>query len=157
MCRRGLNKRGQEGITLTTLLLIVLGVVVVVILILGATGIFGDIFSKREALPGNLEAIAQSCKIAAGASLIADYCYEFKEVQDDEFINCLDPRIADSLVQQGISVEFTCNSALMVSAKKEICKDVIATKVDNTFFNNNPTDNCFLDVYKTQQPSGEGG
>ncbi|MCH7567877.1 MAG: hypothetical protein IIA87_00475 [Nanoarchaeota archaeon] len=128
MFEKRLNKKGQEGLTLTTLLLIVLGIVVVVVIILGATGIFGDIFGKREAFPKALEAVTQSCKLAAQVSLIADYCYEFKKISDNEYINCEDPRVQSSLSEQGIIVGFSCEPSLTKDAKKGVCLDFSAAK-----------------------------
>ena len=131
------NKRGQEGVTLTTILLLVLGAVVVVVIILGATGILGDIFGKKEALPGNLEAVTQACKIAVQASLIADYCYEFKKIGDNEYINCEDARVQDSLSQQSppITSSVTCNSGLRNSAIQSVCADIAENKRIETKFN----------------------
>ncbi len=81
---KGLNARGQEGLTLTTLLLIVLGVVVVVVIILGATGAFDFIFGNVDRLPGqSLEVAVQSCKSADSLNLETDYCVNLKKVEID--------------------------------------------------------------------------
>lgn len=89
---KGLNKRGQEGLTLTTLLLIVLGVVVVVVIILGATGAFDFIFGKVDVLPGqSLETAVKSCQTSAGLNLKADFCSELKQVDLDgatQYVTC---------------------------------------------------------------------
>jgi len=78
----GKNKRGQEGVTLTTLLLMVLGIVVIVVVIIGFTGGFNFIFDKFQVAPGqSLESVIQSCKIAAQAELSGDYCLTFKKVE----------------------------------------------------------------------------
>ena len=75
-------KKGQEGLTLTTLLLIVLGIVVVVVVIIGFTTGFDFIFGKVEQLPGqSLQAAVEACKIAADNDLRADYCNVFREVE----------------------------------------------------------------------------
>jgi len=133
---KGMNKKGQEGLTLTTLLLIVLGVVVVVIIILGVTGVLGDIFSKKDTLPGNLEAATQSCKIAAQASLISSYCYEFKKLSDEEYANCEDSRIQNSLRQQNVdSSDLGCDGVLVTQAKVGVCegkKDDVKLVSSNT-------------------------
>ena len=96
-----MKKRGQEGVTLTTLLLIILGAVVVVVVILGATGSLNFIFDKIKIAPGqDLEAVAQSCKIAASTGLRVDYCITFKEIKVDdvkEYVNCQDIRIQSSI------------------------------------------------------------
>ena len=137
-----MNKRGQEGITLGTLLLIILGVVVVIVIILGATGIFGDIFSKREALPGDLEAVAQSCKIASQAGLFTDYCYNFKKVSKNEYINCQDARVEESLDRQSAELIPCTNSILLEKAKAEVCRGIPENKKEDTFFNGIREDTC---------------
>ena len=126
------NKRGQEGVTLTTLLLIVLGVIVVVVIILGATGVLNDVFGTRTALPGNVEAIAQICKISIQGGFIADYCYNFKKVSNTEYINCQDARVVSSLTQQGFDLtSFTClgkeadgKKLLTDSARERVCAGI---------------------------------
>ncbi len=94
------NRRGQEGLTLTTLLLIVLGIVVVVVLIIGFTRGFDFIFGKVDILPGqDLQAVAESCIVAANAELLIDYC-SFKEVSvegKDQLVNCEDARLQESI------------------------------------------------------------
>ena len=108
----GFSKRGQEGITLTTLLLIILGVVVVVVIILGATGGLNFVFDKINLVPGqSLEAVTQSCSIAAKNSLRADYCNEFKEITlggEKQFVNCQAPEIVVNL--QGNTID-DCKNA----------------------------------------------
>ena len=158
LLKRGLNKRAQEGMTLTTLLLIIVGVVVAVVLILGATGILGDIFDTSEALPGNLEAVAQSCKISAEASLITSFCYEFKEIDNDRYVNCEDARIRDSLVQQNVDFEgITCAEDLKENAKRDVCENVADNKKEDTFFNGVRSDNCsaFVESDEGQEESEE--
>jgi hypothetical protein len=89
---RGINKRGQEGVTITTLLLIVIGAVVAVVIILGATGALDFIFDKVKIAPGqDLQAVVASCEIAANAELKADYCSTIKEVEINgvnQFVTC---------------------------------------------------------------------
>lgn len=86
------DKRGQEGLTLTTLLLIVLGIVVVVVVIIGFTTGFDFIFGKVEQLPGqSLQVAVEACSLAANNNLKADYCLEFREVEIDgvtQYITC---------------------------------------------------------------------
>ncbi|GEM_PF-1103282 len=92
MLKGAMNKKAQEGLTLTTLLLIVLGVVVVVVIILGATGAFDFIFGKIEVLPGqSLESAVQSCKIAAENNLKTDFCVNLKNVElngKEQYVTC---------------------------------------------------------------------
>jgi hypothetical protein len=85
------QKRGQEGVTLTTLLLIILGAIVVVVIILGTTGIFGDIFKASDQLPRSLQVMITGCELKASQNLKADYCAEFKEVElngKNQYVSC---------------------------------------------------------------------
>ena len=92
-----MNKRGQEGISITTLLLLVLGIVVIVVLIIGVTGGFDFIFGKIKLLPGqSLQTVAESCNAASELKLKIDYCSEFKKIKVDgktEYVNCQDSRV----------------------------------------------------------------
>jgi len=122
-----INKKGQEGVTLTTLLLIVIGVVVVVVIILGATGILGDIFGGgKKVIPSDLEATTQACRIAAAASLVNDYCYRFREIGDDIYANCEDARIKNALTQQEVDLtKIDCSlgdADLMDNALRDFCE-----------------------------------
>jgi hypothetical protein len=90
MFRKEMNKKAQEGMTLTTLLAIILGVVVLVILILGFTQGFDYIFGFFNQLP-KIEAVVQVCGISAQSNLVADYCREFKSVDIDgveSYVTC---------------------------------------------------------------------
>ena len=90
--QKGMDKKGQEGVTLTTLLLIVLGAVVVVIVILGFTKGFDFIFGNVGNLPGQqLEVVVQSCQVAAGNELSTDYCTQLKKVElngQEQYVTC---------------------------------------------------------------------
>ncbi len=125
------NKRGQEGITIGTLLLIVLGLVVVVTIIIGATSGFGFIFDKFKLAPGqDLQAVAKSCEIAAQNNLKADYCYTFKEVELDgksQYVNCEDSRVIASMVEQ-VDKSFTCDDVDEKSAIENYCMNNVAEK-----------------------------
>lgn len=94
--KRFFNTKGQEGITIGTLLLLVLGIVVVVVLIIGATTGFDYIFSKFKILPGqNLQAVVKACETSADLDLSVDYC-SFKKIKIDsknEYLNCEDTRV----------------------------------------------------------------
>ncbi len=87
-----MNKRGQEGVTLTTLLLIILGIVVVVIIIIGATQGFDFFFGKIGQLPGqSLQAAVSACEIAGETGLKADYCSQFRKVEingEEQYVTC---------------------------------------------------------------------
>jgi len=85
------NKRGQQGMTIGTLLVIVLGVVAVVVLIIGftlGTDAFFDLFKRG---PSDLQLTASACGIFAQGELYLDYCTNFKLVDvdgEDRFVNC---------------------------------------------------------------------
>ena len=87
-----LNRKGQEGVTLTTLLLIILGIVVVVIIIIGATQGFDFFFGKIGQLPGqSLQAAVSACEIAGETGLKADYCSQFRKVEingEEQYVTC---------------------------------------------------------------------
>lgn len=134
------QKRGQEGVTLTTLILIIIGAVVAVVIILGATGTLNKIFSKGGAIPGNLEAVTQACILDAKNSLISDYCYTFKKIDDYEYINCEDERVKSSLTNQSIA-PLLCDPTLVKSTVKNTCRDFSPTQKDRTMFNGNRTTN----------------
>ena len=136
MNERRMNRKGQEGVTLTTLLLIILGIVIVVVIILGATGAFNFIFGKVNILPGqDLQAVVESCKIAASQGLIADYCLEFKKVEIDgvtEYLNCQDSRVQNSFgtdVEDKVkSCHTTKSNEVDVNATTKKCVDLIETR-----------------------------
>jgi hypothetical protein len=97
--KRGMDKKGQQ-VSVAGLILIVIGVVVLIVLIIGFTQGFDFFFGKIDVLPGQeLEAVAQSCKVAHKGKLRIDYC-SFKEVEVDgekEFVNCLDTRVDNAI------------------------------------------------------------
>lgn len=140
------NKRGQqEGIGLGTLLVLVVGVVAVVVIILFVTGAFDKLGGVGEALPGQLEAVAQACKIAVQGSLTTDFCYNFKDAGNDEFVNCQDARIDESLKKEDMSGKISCASAeLLWNAKANTCAGLSPGDGADAFFNGNRTDKCAI-------------
>ncbi|MEK6928479.1 MAG: hypothetical protein AABW65_00800 [Nanoarchaeota archaeon] len=106
---KDMNKRGQEGLSITTLLIIILGIVVVVVIILGVTKGFGFIFGKIDFLPGqDLQAVAESCATAAQLKLKIDYCVEFKKIKVDgakEYVNCEDSRVESGIKSEVEKIE----------------------------------------------------
>jgi len=77
---RGLGRRGQEGVTLTTLLLIILGVVAVVVVILFFTGAFDKIGGWFNSAGSDLQTAVSACNLAGSSGLTADYCSTFRKV-----------------------------------------------------------------------------
>ena len=96
------NKKGQEGVTLTTMLLLILGLVVVVLVIIGFTMGWDTVFGKFKFLPGqDLETVKQACGVSASSGLSVDYC-SFKSVTVSgvkEEVNCEDTRLKDDNVK----------------------------------------------------------
>lgn len=102
------NKRGQEGVTLGTLILLILGAVALIVIVLGFTMGWSFIFSKIGILPGqSLQALAESCKISAGSDLAIDYCgYKYIQVEGEDqkqWINCEYPEVLAELNRLGVS------------------------------------------------------
>jgi len=119
------GKRGQEGMSIGTLLLIILGVVVLVILILGFTMGFEYIFDKIGLLPGqSLETVAQSCAISVQGDLMVDFC-SFKEVKVDgkkQYVNCNDDRLEPSIVARLVDTDKEIPTGQCVDAEKAFCE-----------------------------------
>jgi len=123
------NKKGQEGITLGTLLLIILGVVVVVVIIIGATSGFDFVFSKFELAPGqSLEAKTQSCIIAAKTNLNSDFCREFDEVEiagTNQYVNCNFDSIKGAVIKaEGVTKTPDCDSDVQVADIASFCESL---------------------------------
>jgi hypothetical protein len=78
--KRGMNRKAQEGMTLTTLLAIIVGVVVVVVIILFVTGFFDKLNRGANQLPSDLQAAVTACEMAGENNLKADYCSTFRQV-----------------------------------------------------------------------------
>jgi hypothetical protein len=127
MIKEGLNKRGQN-VSVGFVIVLFIAIIVAIVIVLGSTGVLGDIFGKRNILPGNLEAITQSCRLATIGSLVADYCYGFKEVDDDEYINCQDPRVKSALEQQGVDLINCPSEELVRKEQVAVCEDVSSNK-----------------------------
>lgn len=106
--KRGLNRKGQEGLTLTTLLLIVLGVIVVVMVVLFVTGFFDKLSSGTEnVLPGSLQAAIEGCQLAGDNGLTADFCLAYREVEidgKDVYTTCMQSEIYNSLDKNTLQV-----------------------------------------------------
>ena len=127
------SKKGQEGITIGTLLLIILGIIVVVVIIIGATGGLNFVFEKIKIAPGqSLEAKTQSCIIAAKSNLRADYCGEFAEVKiagQTQHVNCEFEQVEKNV--QAEAVPLDCKDARMTP--EQYCAQLIrAKKADET-------------------------
>jgi len=78
--KRGMNRKAQEGMTLTTLLAIIVGVVAVVVIVLFVTGFFNKVQGVTNQLPSDLQAAVSACEISGSSGLTADYCATFRKV-----------------------------------------------------------------------------
>ncbi len=140
-----LNKRGQEGFTLPWLITIIVIVVVAIVVIFGTTGLFKKIFGASEAIPSRLEAVAQVCKAGAqiGGITAVDYCYTFKDVGGDHYVNCEDARIQDALRRQEITSTIQCdNRDLVNNAVANKCAELSSRKQKSAVFNNGALSGC---------------
>jgi hypothetical protein len=78
--KRGMNRKAQEGMTLTTLLAIIVGGVAVVVIVLFVTGFFYKLRGGTNPLPSDLQAAVTACEMYGSNGLTADYCSTFREV-----------------------------------------------------------------------------
>ncbi|PIN92994.1 hypothetical protein COU54_04550 [Candidatus Pacearchaeota archaeon CG10_big_fil_rev_8_21_14_0_10_31_24] len=123
------NKKGQEGITLGTLLLIILGVVVVVVIIIGATSGFDFVFSKFKLAPGqSLEAKTQACIVAAKTNLNADFCREFDEVEiagANQYVSCNFDSIKSAVAKaEGVTKTPDCDPTIEMNDQIVFCENL---------------------------------
>jgi hypothetical protein len=113
------NKRGQEGVTLTTILLLVLGVVVVILVVLFATGFFNKLGNATDNLPGSLQAAVSACEIAGSSNLKADYCSTFRKVTingEEQYQTC-DSADIKKLMDQNKLLTESCGTVTAAPAQ----------------------------------------
>jgi len=92
-----MNKRGQEGMSITALLGIVLGIVVVVLLILALTGGLDPLIKGLGFAPSQLQTLAKACEGYATGGLAIDFCTYRNNIEGkNSYVNCLDTRIDKS-------------------------------------------------------------
>jgi hypothetical protein len=123
------NKRGQEGVTLTTILLMILGIVVVVLVILFATGFFDKVSEGTDKLPSSLQVAVSACELAARSELNTDYCLAFREVEMPsgvtEYHTCNDlKQYTSDLAELNCEVSATEQDAAAYCAQNKLKKDV---------------------------------
>lgn len=142
-----LNRKGQEGLTLTTLLLIVLGVVVVVVLIIGFTNGFGFIFDKFGAAPGSqLQTIVKACEISGQNDLLVDYCARLNEVKSDTYVTCEDTAVKAAMDAK--ITQPTCSTDVRTSLV-QACKDLNPDKNNVKINNKDIKSDADCDALKT--------
>lgn len=117
-----MNKRGQE-IAWGTIIIGLIIIVVAVLIILFVSGYFDRFGAVGEAIPEGLAAAAQGCRLAVQGGSVTSFCYEFKEVSDDEFVNCADSRILDELNKEGVQ-PLTCDPVIVTSSSIAECKKI---------------------------------
>ena len=131
------SKRGQEGITIGTLLLIVLGIAVVVVIILGATGGLNFIFDKFQSAPlQNLQAAVTSCNLAGERELKADFCSTFREVELDgktQFVTCVFLKVENLL--DNTKIKETCTDVSQTQVARDYCGTAASGKKDDVWVN----------------------
>lgn len=113
------NKRGQEGVTLTTILLLILGVVVVVMVILFATGFFDKLDNATGSAGSKLDIAVKACQLVGSQGLTADYCLAYREIEVDGesmFVTCPYTAI-QNLIDKTATGSITCTSEQHPSAK----------------------------------------
>jgi hypothetical protein len=123
------NKRGQEGVTLTTILLMILGIVVVVLVILFATGFFNKLNEGTDKLPSSLQVAVSACELAAQSELNTDYCFAFREVEmpsgATEYHTCNDLKeYTNTLYRLNCTSAATVTDANAYCAQNKLKKDV---------------------------------
>ncbi len=118
-------KRGAIDLSVGTIILIVLGVVVLIALILGFTRAFSYFFDQTDQLPTELESAVQVCKAAAEQSLITSYCYQFRELDEDTFVNCEYSTIKTVLSEQYDvdTSSISCNAQTVEAEAVRFCED----------------------------------
>ena len=123
-----LNKRGAEGSTLGWIVGIIVAVLLIIVVYFIISGSLGRVGEGTEALPGQLGAIYEGCKIVVSANN-PDFCYNYKKLSDDEYINCQDARIMDALNKTGYGTEAealsdSCNEAQISAAQVKACSEL---------------------------------
>src|SRR3989344_6112549 len=116
------NKRGQEGVSSTGFF-----VALVLILILGGLvalwyfGIFEKLGGASSIAPGKLAAIELRCVNDMKAGIITDYCKNFDEVDDNNFVNCqfsdLQPAIQNAITDGATEIECAPNEDFLYCEK----------------------------------------
>ncbi len=118
MEKRFMNKRGQ---TREWVIFIAVAVVVAILIILYNSGAFDKLRGLSEAVPEKLAAAALGCKTSVQLGSVSGFCYELKDVGNNEFVNCRDLRILDELRKEGVEA-YSCTETLVASASIAQCK-----------------------------------
>ena len=86
-----MNKRAQEGMSITTIIGLIIAIVVLVVVVLGFTMGWDYIFDKIRLLPNDLTSATETCKTYAGLESFAIAYCEYRELRIEgkkQFMNC---------------------------------------------------------------------
>src|SRR3989344_1462020 len=78
-----MRKKGQEGMTLTTIIGIVLLLILLLVIgymLITQTGIFGGNTGQFFGASSNVQAVVQGCQSACATNSISDYCTRSRDV-----------------------------------------------------------------------------
>lgn len=86
-----MDKKGQEGMSITTIMGLIIAIVVLIVIVLGFTKGTDWIFDKLGLLPNDLNSATEVCKTYADSdTLVISYC-QYRELTIEgkkQFMNC---------------------------------------------------------------------
>lgn len=126
------NRRGQEGMTLGTVVGIILLVLLLVVVIFSFTSAGRDFWAKTLNLKGGttLDSAVQGCNIAASSNAVDSFCSELKSVSYNgttQYVTC------GKIGFTGVSLE---SSLSCDGATQKLRNNCIALKKTNIRINN---------------------
>jgi len=135
------TKKGEGGMPLGVIITVVILVVAASVLIFITTDFGKKLIGLGQATPSALEAATQGCIIAARNNFVTDYCYNFRKVGNEMYVNCEDARIQSSLTQQGISTSgIACLKDNQKTDVLNICKTLTKSQRNSATFNGGVAD-----------------
>lgn len=120
---KGINKRGQEGLSTTSLLVLILGAVALVVIIIGFTqgwSFFTDLLGKTDI---DIAVIKQKCETILPFG-VASYCLDKIEIGNNNYINC---GYANTNLNVIIENSLTCSD----NDAKAICRKIKLEEGEN--------------------------
>src|SRR3989344_4429968 len=82
-----MNKRAQEGMSITTIIGLIIAIVVLVVVVLGFTMGWDYIFSFFKKSNVDVAFITQKCEVLASSG-IGGYCNDRIELSKNNYVNC---------------------------------------------------------------------
>jgi hypothetical protein len=82
-----MNKKGQEGMGIGTIIIIIIGLVVLALIVFGFVMGWSNLFDKLANLGGggsNVDTVIQSCNIACSTNSINGWCSTERSVKFDK-------------------------------------------------------------------------